>query len=179
MEISDNLKCVVSVQDYTSKTKIKDVMIIDLPLFTDDGGSFTELFRADTGCFTGLGLDYSFEVAQANYAQVLPGVIKAFHLHYNQEDIWFILPNSRLLVGLYDARKGSLTEGRSMRLVMGAGKAQLLYIPRGVAHGLANPYNETAHMIYFVNNAFNINNPDERRLKWDYLSESFWEVTKG
>ena len=101
------------------------------------------------------------------------------HLHYNQEDVWFIMPYDRLLIGLFDARKDSPTYNQTMRFVMGAGRAQALYIPRGVAHGLANVWQQPANMIYFVNQCFDAKDPDERRLPWDILGEDFWEIKKG
>ena len=89
------------------------------------------------------------------------------------------MPYDRILVGLLDARKDSPTYNRSMRLVLGAGRAQALYIPRGVAHGLANLWQNPASMIYFVNQCFDPNNPDEHRLPWNTLGEDFWTIRKG
>jgi dTDP-4-dehydrorhamnose 3,5-epimerase len=167
----------LSVQDYTKKTVIEGVQLINLQLFIDDGGSLAEVVRLDDN--GNLQLLPEFKVKQTTFSQVLPGVIKAFHLHYNQEDVWFILPNDRLLIGLFDARKDSPTYKQSMRFVMGAGRAQILYLPRGVAHGMANPWSAPANMIYFVNQCFNPEDPDERRLPWDTLGEDFWEIRKG
>jgi dTDP-4-dehydrorhamnose 3,5-epimerase len=110
---------------------------------------------------------------------MLPGTIKAFHLHFNQEDVWFVMPYDRLLIGLFDARENSKTYKQSMRFVMGAGRAQILYLPRGVAHGLANIWQQPANMIYFVNQQFDANQPDEQRLPWDTLGADFWEIKKG
>ena len=93
----------VSTQEYTRTTPIEGVQIIDLRHMTDDGGSFAELVRFDEkGCLLQVP---SFQVRQSSYSLVLPGAIKAFHLHYNQEDVWFVPPTDRLLVGLIDCRK--------------------------------------------------------------------------
>lgn len=167
----------LSLQDYSKKPSIEGVQIINLNLFVDDGGALAEIVRFDNE--GNLQLIPEFKVKQTTFSQVLPGVIKAFHLHYNQEDVWFILPYDRLLIGLFDARKDSPTYQKSMRFVMGAGRAQILYLPRGVAHGMANPWQETARMVYFVNQCFNPNEPDELRLPWDTLGADFWEIRKG
>lgn len=165
------------VQDYNKKPTIEGVQLIDLKLMMDDGGCFTELLRFDeNGNFTHIP---EFKVRQTNYSQMMPGVIKAFHLHFNQEDVWFINPYDRLLIGLFDARKDSKTYNHSMRFVMGGGRPQLLYIPRGVAHGLANLWSAPASMIYFVNQFFDVSEPDEHRLPWDILGEDFWQIKKG
>lgn len=167
----------LSVQDYAKKVPIEGVQIINLTLFVDDGGSLAEIVRLDDS--GNLQILPQFKVKQSTFSQLVPGAIKAFHLHYNQEDVWFVLPCDRVLVGLFDARKDSPTYNKQMRFVLGAGKAQALYIPRGVAHGLANLWQQPANMIYFVNQCFDPNEPDELRLPWDTLGEDFWEIRKG
>jgi dTDP-4-dehydrorhamnose 3,5-epimerase len=167
----------LSVQDYSKKTPIEGVQLINLNHFVDDGGALAEIVRLDDS--GRLQVFPEFQVKQSTYSQVLPSAIKAFHLHYNQEDVWFVLPNDRLLIGLFDARKDSPTYKNSMRFVMGAGRAQILYLPRGVAHGLANVWTAPAHMIYFVNQCFNPDQPDELRLPWDSLGADFWDIRKG
>src|ERR1700722_9775850 len=138
----------LSVQDYSKKITIEGVQIVPLNLFVDDGGSLAEIIRLDDNG-NSLLLP-NFKVKQSTFSQLLPGTIKAFHLHYNQEDFWFVMPNDRVLVGLVDTRKESKTYQKIMRFVLGAGRAQALYIPRGVAHGLANFWQQPASMIYFV-----------------------------
>jgi len=167
----------LTTQEYPKRTPLEGVQIIDLRMMLDDGGNFAELIRLDE---KGRLLNIpSFQVRQSSYSLVLPGAIKAFHLHYNQEDVWFVPPTDRLVIGLLDARAASPTCGQSMRFVMGAGKAQLLYIPRGIAHGCANLGNVPATILYFVNQHFNIADPDERRLPYDILGKAFWEITQG
>lgn len=175
--IGNEFSSELSIQDYSKKPTIEGVQLINLNLFVDDGGALAEVVRLDDQ--GNLQVLPDFKVKQSTFSQMLPGTIKAFHLHYNQEDCWFILPYDRLLIGLFDARKDSPTYKKSMRFVLGAGRAQILYIPRGVAHGLANPWTKPANMIYFVNQCFDANQPDEHRLPWDILGEDFWEIRKG
>lgn len=176
-DLAPEYATVLTTQEYTRRTPIDGVQVIDLRLMIDDGGSFAELVRFDE---TGHLLQIpSFQVRQSSYSLVLPGAIKAFHLHYNQEDVWFVPPTDRLLIGLIDCRNDSPTKGTSMRLVMGGGKAQLLYIPRGVAHGGANIGTQNATILYYVNQHFSLDDPDERRLPWDILGADFWEMTPG
>jgi dTDP-4-dehydrorhamnose 3,5-epimerase len=176
-ELAPAYAAVVTTQEYTSRPRIDGVQILDLRLMNDDGGSFAELVRFDEqGRLLAIP---SFQVRQSSYSLVLPGAIKAFHLHYNQEDVWFVPPTDRLLIGLLDCRKDSPTVGESMRFVMGGGKAQLLYIPRGVAHGGANVGAIPATILYYVNQHFSLDDPDERRVPWDILGADFWELTPG
>ena len=172
-DFSDKL----STQKYGPGTRIEGVRIIDLKLLIDDGGAFAEVVRFDEhGCLESIP---EFRVRQTSYSQVLPGAIKAFHLHFNQEDVWFVPPYDRMLVGLIDARKDSPTLGRTMRLVLGAGRARLVYIPRGVGHGAANIWTAPSSIFYFVNQQFNLADPDERRLPHDIVGNDFWTITPG
>lgn len=176
-DIDDKYQTHLSIQDYTKKTTIEGVQIIELKNFSAEDGFFMELGKFDT---TGKLLSLpSFCVQQISFSKVLPGGIKAWHLHLNQEDIWFIPPDNHLLVGLVDCRKNSSTNGKTMRIVMGNHKSQLLLIPRGVAHGCANISGESTTMIYFANQQFNNTTPDEYRLSWDFLGTEFWSIKKG
>lgn len=175
-ELTREAQKAYSVQSYEKAPTIDGVVMKDMPCFVDDGGYFMELGRFDLGVSQ---IFPNFEVRQASYSQVLAGAVKAFHLHFNQEDVWFVPPHERLLVVLSDQREDSATKGTTMRLVMGGGKARLLYIPRGVAHGAANLGLEPASIIYFVNQQFNLESPDEGRLPWDFLGAEIWDMAKG
>jgi dTDP-4-dehydrorhamnose 3,5-epimerase len=176
-DIGDQEASFVTTQQYGNSQTIDGVKLVDLRLMSDDGGSFAEIVRF--GEKGSLEMFPEFIPRQSSYSQVLPGAIKAFHLHYNQEDVWFIPPSDRLLMGLVDVRKASPTYGHKMRFVLGAGRARLLYIPRGVAHGCGNLWNAPSTIIYFVNQQFNLSDPDERRLPYDFVGKDFWEITPG
>jgi dTDP-4-dehydrorhamnose 3,5-epimerase len=134
------------------------VALADLPVFSDEGGDFCEVTRlSPDGTLT---LSPGYRPAQISYSLMEPGQIKAFHLHRNQEDLWFVPPAHRLLVGRLDVRDGSPSYRSHLRLVLGAGKGRLLFIPRGVAHGVANLTTSHASIIYFTNTAFD---PDHKR----------------
>ena len=175
--IGAEFRCDISVQDYQKKPAIEGVQLITLNSFVDDGGALAEIVRFDDN--GNLAALPEFKVRQTTWSQMLPGTIKAFHLHYNQEDVWFVMPYDRLLIGLFDARENSATYKNTMRFIMGAGRAQILYLPRGVAHGLANVWQQPSNMIYFVNQQFDPGDPDERRLPWDTLGADFWDIKKG
>ncbi|MFH1426583.1 MAG: dTDP-4-dehydrorhamnose 3,5-epimerase family protein [Candidatus Kerfeldbacteria bacterium] len=176
-DIAKEVRKDYNVQDYSKKPVIEGVELNKLQSFSDDGGYFVELSR-----FVNERLKefQDFSIEQMNFSQMLPGVVKAAHLHLKQEDIWFVPLSDRLLVGLMDCREDSPTKGEKMRFVMGGGRAELLYIPRGVAHGAANLWDKPAHVIYFVNNPFDPDpeKTDEGRLPWDTFGEGFWELSK-
>lgn len=175
--VGDQYRDSVSIQDYGPKTTIDRVQIVDLRLFIDDGGSFNELVRLNNDG-TAEALPW-FQVRQCSYSEVLPGAIKAWHFHRTQDDLWFVPPSQRLLVGLLDIRAGSATYQQSMRIVLGGGATKLLYIPAGVAHGAANLWQNPAAILYFVNSQFDPVDPDELRLPWDFLGSEFWQLQQG
>lgn len=175
-DIATSYRDKVTTQDYTPKPKIEGVEFVDLPHFTDDGGTFIEVARLTNGEHDWV---HGVEARQVSFSEMLPGVIKGFHLHFKQDDVWFIPPSSRMLVVLHDSRDASPTKGATMRFVMGGGKAKIFRIPAGVAHGVRNIDEKTGYIFYFVSQQFDIKDPDEKRLPWDVLGEEIWEVTKG
>lgn len=176
-DIASEHRSNITVQDYSPKTRIDGVKIVDLNVIADDGGFFLELSRFEQERMKEFP---EFELKQMNYSEMMPGVIKAAHLHFWQEDIWFVPPQDRLLMGLMDVREHSPTKGVKMRFVMGGGRARLVYIPRGVAHGAANLWDKPAAIVYFVNNQFSAeaDKTDEHRLPWDSFGAGFWEMSK-
>lgn len=172
-QIGEDFRVKITTQSYGVGNDIDGVRLIDLRLHSDEGGDFCELARFDiTGMLSGLDC---FRPAQMSYSLMLPGTVKAWHLHFAQEDLWFVPPSDRLLVGLLDVRAESTTYRHHMRFVMGAGRSRLLYIPRGVAHGLANLTERAGVVLYFVSQAFDANDPDEQRLPFDLLGGDFWK----
>ena len=175
-DIREDVHESVSRQEYGAASKIDGVQVLPIQTFVEDGGTFTELGRLAEGMLAGLD---GFEMRQINCSLMAAGAIKAWHLHFNQEDVWFVPPSQSLLVGLWDVRENSPTSGGTMRFVLGRGRSQLLYIPRGVAHGAANLGSGDAFLIYFVNQQFDAQDPDERRLPYDALGKDFWEIRPG
>ncbi len=176
MKISVKYEKKSCIQNYSAKTPIDGVKSVELKRFSDCGGSFSEISRVVGGEMSEFP---GFEIKQVNYSEVLPGVIKAGHYHLKQDDVWFVPPGSRLLIGLMDLREDSKTYEAKQRFVMGDGKAQLLFIPKGVLHGAANLWQKPASLIYFVNQQFDPKKPDENRLDYTVFGEGFWEIARG
>ena len=178
MDLSPEAKRAFQLQSYTSAPTIEGVELVDLKRFHDDGGNFTELARLGEGRSEALR---DFTVRQVNYSEVEPGVIKAFHVHGLQTDVWYVPPADRMLIVLLDVRKGSRTEGTRRRVVLGAGASRLLRIPPGVAHGAKNLGPATGRIIYFTDLHFSPEPAtcDEGRLPWDYAGADVWDITRG
>ena len=178
MRLNDEAQRGFSVQDYTAQPGIQGVEIVDLRRFADDGGSLTELGRLSAGMHAAFP---GFECKQINYSEMESGVIKAFHLHRRQTDVWFIPPSDKMLVVLVDVRAGSPTEKVARRIPMGDGTSRLVRIPPGVAHGVKNLAAGRGRIIYFVDVQFQTAPAecDEGRLPWDYAGAEIWDVVKG
>lgn len=173
--ISKDYSDLITVQEYGHKQSIDGVKLIDLNLHSDDGGEFLEIARLEQGVVKTLP---DFTIKQISWSRLLPGTIKAFHIHRRQADLWYVSPFDRVLVGLADLREAP-TQGIKIRMILGGGHSQLLYIPRGVAHGAGNLWNTPATVVYFTNEEFNPASPDESRLPYDLFGSNFWTITKG
>ena len=157
---------------------IDGVSVVRLTRFSDDGGSMTELARLDERAFTqAFG---AFPVKQINFSTLEPGVIKAFHVHKRQYDVWYVPPEDRILLVLVDVREDAATRRRALKVMLGGGGSTLVKIPPGVAHGCKNVGAATAHLIYLTSEHFSPepSTTDEGRLPWDLVGAEIWEPAK-
>lgn len=154
---------------------IGGIKLIDFKSIPGEQGDLSEILHLEKGKIKEIP---GFEVLQINRTRLLPGSVKGWHLHLKQDFVWYVSPFDHLFVGLWDVRKNSKTKDKTMRIVLGAGKSQLLFIPKGVAQGSAVFQSKPLDLYVFVNKIFDINNPDERRLPWDSLGKDFWSPKK-
>lgn len=128
-----------------------------LTTYPDERGFFRELIRI-TDSFFGEGF------AQWNHSLMLPGVIKAWHIHQYQVDWWYV-PVGVVKAVLSDRREESATFDETNEFILGENHQQkILRIPPGVAHGckvLQGP----AHMFYIVSQTYDPK--DEGRIPYD------------
>jgi dTDP-4-dehydrorhamnose 3,5-epimerase len=174
VKLSDEAEARYRKQSYRECPKLVGVELVELRRFVDAGGSMTELGRLSAGALEGVG---QFTLAQVNFSTLAPGAVKAFHVHRAQTDVWFVPPEDRILLVLADVRKGSASEGKSAKLLLGDGRSFLVRIPPGVAHGCRNLGQTTARIVYFTDQHFDADpeRTDEGRLPWDYLGADVWE----
>src|SRR5437762_8939393 len=105
---------------------IDGVVLKLLTVHADDRGLLMEVVRDDEPVFR--------SVKQTTFTIAHPGVIKAFHWHKRQWDVWFFSSGMAQVV-LYDLREGSPTCRRTEVFYMGERRPAVLAIPPGVAHG--------------------------------------------
>ncbi|WP_078430389.1 dTDP-4-dehydrorhamnose 3,5-epimerase family protein [Alkalihalobacterium alkalinitrilicum] len=134
----------------------------------DDRGFFAELVRDDEALLERFG--------QASWSMSYPGVIKAFHYHEEQDDLWFF-PSGNAQVVLHDLRKKAETYGETDVYYMGEENPIVLLIPKGVAHGYRVLGQKPATIIYFTTQSYYPKKPDEKRIPWDDPIIGFdWET---
>ena len=176
MELSPEAAARFRVQRYDAKAVIDGVVRVPLRRFNDEGGAMTELMRVDEPRPEGLE---GFRMAQMNYSVLQPGVVKAFHVHREQTDVWFVPPEDRVLLQLSDVRADSKTVGHHVRWMLGDGRTEFVRIPPGVAHGCRNVGDRPARIIYLTDRTFTPDPEtcDEGRLPWNFLGDDAWDIT--
>lgn len=118
-DISSNVLDKLTAQKYGPDASL-DGRKIDFSFHVDDGGDFHEVVRRSRGFANTLP---DFELRQLNCSRFNPGLVKGFHPHLMQDEMWAVHPMDRLLVGLIYVRKSSRTEGECMRFVLGGGNS--------------------------------------------------------
>ena len=164
------------VQSYNSEPMIDGVQIKEVKSFTSEEGDFSEVTR-----FTENGelADFpGFKLRQINRAQIVAGSIKAWHFHVKQNEIWYVPPSDKIIVGLWDLRKDSPTAGMARKVLLGGSSRGMVFIPKGVAHGSWNISDKAVNLMYFVDQNFSADEPDELRMPWDSKGAEFWEPTR-
>ncbi|MCM3308580.1 dTDP-4-dehydrorhamnose 3,5-epimerase family protein [Priestia megaterium] len=148
--------------------KIEGVKSKKLIKHCDDRGFFAEVLRDDEGLLSNFG--------QISWSTSYPGVIKAFHYHEEQDDVWFF-PSGNAQVVLHDLRESSPTNGKTDVYYMGENNPIILLIPKGVAHGYRVLGEKAATIIYCTTKSYNPLHPDEKRIEWDDPKIRFnWET---
>lgn len=149
---------------------IHDVVIKKLVTHADDRGYFREVLRDDDQLLTRFG--------QTAVTKSYPGVIKAFHWHQAQDDLWYFVSGMARVV-LYDRRPASPTHGVTQVIYAGEDNPVLILIPAGLAHGYQVLGPQPAFLFYHVTQSYNPAHPDEQRIPFDDPRIGFdWSIQK-
>lgn len=140
------------------KKLIAGVKIKEVVQHSDDRGFFAEVLKFGEEAFA--------EIKQTSYTETYPGVIKAFHWHKKQTDIWFVARGMAQVV-LRDLREDSPTHGFVNVLYAGEKNYLLISIPPGVAHGYRVLGTKPVGLFYHTTEAYDPQNPDEERIPWN------------
>jgi dTDP-4-dehydrorhamnose 3,5-epimerase len=147
---------------------IHDVVIKKLTTHSDDRGYFREVVREDDNLLHHFG--------QSSITKTYPGVIKAFHWHNDQDDVWYVVDGMARIV-LYDRRAGSPTRGVTQVVFAGEDNPVAVLIPAGIAHGYQVLGPNPVVLFYHVTKAYDPREPDEQRIPYDDPEIGFdWSI---
>lgn len=133
-------------------------------------GFLAEILRSDEGLLSKFG--------QSTFTVAYKGTIKGFHLHEQQDDLWFVA-TGKVGVVLHDLRSDSPTFKKTETFYAGEKNYKLLVIPAGVAHGYKVISDEPALLFYHTTETYNPQNPDEQRIPWNSPEIGFdWNSLK-
>lgn len=127
----------------------------------DERGSLTEIFRADWSS-PAAPVEHVYEVV------VRPGAFRGagWTVHLDQDDRLFF-SNGAAKVAMYDARRGSATEGVVDVRFLGAHARGILVIPAGVYHTVKNVGATELTFVNLPTRPYDHANPDKFRLPFD------------
>ena len=133
------------------QTKIKDVVVFEPRIFTDDRGYFFETYNEKL--FNDNGIAAKF--VQDNQSKSSYGVIRGLHFQkgeHAQAKLVRVLQGSVLDVAV-DLRAGSETYGKYVAVELSDVNNLQLFIPRGFAHGFS-VLSRTAVFAYKCDNLY-------------------------
>lgn len=136
----------------STETKIKNLLLIEPKVFEDSRGFFMESYNYST--FKELGIDNVF--VQDNISKSSKGVLRGLHFQKGdsaQAKLVRVLKGSVLDIAI-DLREDSETFGKYIAVELNDKNKQMLFIPRGFAHGFLTLEDDT-EFIYKCDNFYN------------------------
>ncbi len=147
----------------TLPTKLPGVMLLKPPRFDDERGAFRPIFANRLHAEAG----YTHEWAEMNLSHTRQNSIRGLHLQDPESQAKLItVISGRIFDVAVDLRKDSPTFGQWDSFELGAESdlPSQIYLPEGIAHGLATPHGE-ATIAYLVSRPWNP--ATEKVLAWD------------
>jgi len=131
---------------------IEGLKIVELQIWKDSRGFFTERFQRDH--FAELGLPTVF--VQDNHSRSFPRILRGLHFQQDpaQGKLISVLRGKIWDVAV-DIRKDSPTFGKSFGIELSDDNGLLLWIPPGFAHGFCVLGDECADVLYKVDSLYN------------------------
>ena len=167
----------LAFEKYPAQPQIDGVWFHALKKNRSENGAFMEYVRLDENGVQ--GLPGTLTPRQISVSWAAPKRINAFHIHVKQEqnEIWCVL-SGQLMIWLVDCRESSPTLGVKRKLVFSGEQPMMVYIPSGVAHGY-QAGEQGATLLYTMDAQFDINDPNEGRLPWNFFGDDLWAEDMG
>jgi dTDP-4-dehydrorhamnose 3,5-epimerase len=139
-------------QEFTfTPQSIADVILVSPKLREDERGFFAETYNEPV--FRQNGIDVTF--IQDNHSQSQQGVLRGLHFQrgpFAQDKLVRVVEGAVFDVAV-DLRQGSNTFGKWVGVTLSAENKEMLFIPKGFAHGFA-VLSETAQFLYKTSNVY-------------------------
>lgn len=127
------------------KIELQDLKLLELRVFQDDRGFFTERFNQKTFAEAGILTDF----VQDNHSRSVPGVLRGLHYQTNPSQGKIVgVIRGRIWDVAVDIRKNSPTFGKHFAVELSDQNGLLLWIPPGFAHGFCVLGDEPADVFY-------------------------------
>lgn len=145
------------------QTPLKDAYVIDLEKKGDERGFFARLFCAEE--FSKHGLEPQFIQANNSFS-VEKGTLRGLHYQLSPDAETKLV---RCIRGSFydvilDLRPDSPTFGQSFGAVLSSENRQMMYVPKGFAHGFLT-LEPNSEVLYLVSAVYSKNN--ERGIRWN------------
>lgn len=164
-------------ETYPNQPAIDGVWLQALHKHRGENGWFMEYARVTTGSVQNLPVD--FDLRQVSISHAAPHRINAFHIHTKlpQNELWTVV-HGQLTVWLIDLRATSSSARARRRVTLTGEQPAQLFIPAGVAHGYQAGAGG-ATLIYAMDQQFDLQDPNEGRLPWDFFGADLWAEDRG
>lgn len=128
-------------------TGFEGLKIVELKLFADDRGFFTERYVEQR--FAEHGIKNNF--VQDNHSRSLPNVVRGLHYQKNPDQAKLVsCISGKILDVAVDVRKNSKTYGKHFSIELSGENGLMLFIPAGFAHGFSVLGAKPADVLYKV-----------------------------
>ena len=153
------------------ETRLAGCYVLQAKVREDARGSFTKVFHE--GAFRELGLTTEFR--EEYFSVSKKNVLRGLHFQLPPADheklVWCM--RGKVLDVVLDLRRASATYGTHQCFVLAGDSGEMLYIPRGMAHGFLTLSDE-AVMMYKVTSVYA---PDfDEGIRWD-TAGSEWGIS--
>jgi dTDP-4-dehydrorhamnose 3,5-epimerase len=132
---------------------MEGVRIKNLVENSDFRGSFTEILRDTDGLLE--------KICQVSISKTAPNIIKAFHCHEKQDDVFYVMKGKINLV-LHNP-----TQNKTESMILHEDSNKIVLIPRGIYHGYQVLGGKSAEVLYMMSNTYNPKKPDELRIDFN------------
>ncbi|MGA2911362.1 MAG: dTDP-4-dehydrorhamnose 3,5-epimerase [Candidatus Levyibacteriota bacterium] len=147
-------------------TKLQGVKVIEPDKFDDNRGYYLKSFEKKA--FREQGID--FDIVQVSHSSnQAKGTIRGMHFQlepFAQDKIIFCVKGKVFDIAI-DLRKNSATYGEWYGLELSEENKQILYIPKGFAHGFETLVDNT-EVIYFISEVYS--KEHESGIKWNEVA---------